>query len=106
MELLGVDAHQLHVIERGAGGGADAAAQQSDLAEVSAAAQIGQHQIAARMRLGHFHEAEPDQIETVRDIALAANHVALGVAHQLHFVAQDVDETPGSSDANIGTLRR
>ena len=92
MELFGVDAHQLHVIERGASGGAGSSAQQSDLAEISAAAQIRQHQIAARMRLGHFHETQPDQIKTVGDVALAADHVALGVAHQLHFIAQDVDE--------------
>ena len=58
MELFGVDAHHFHVIERGAGGRAHALAQQPDFAEISAAAQIGQHQIAARMRLGHFHEAD------------------------------------------------
>ncbi len=92
MKLLGMDAHQLHVIERGAGCGADPSAQQSDLAEVSATPEIGEHQIAARMRLRHLDEPQPHQVEAVRDIALAANDVALGVAHQLHFIAQDVDE--------------
>ena len=92
MKLFGVDAHQLHVIERGAGGGAGSSAQQPDLAEISAAAQIRQHQLAARMGFRDLHEAQPDQIKAVGHVALAANHVALGVAHQLHFIAQHIDE--------------
>ncbi len=63
-----------------------------DLAEISAAAQIGQHQFAARMRLRHLHESDANQVEAVGDVALAADHVALGVAHQLHLIAQQVDE--------------
>src|SRR5580704_5337435 len=79
MELFGVDANQLYVIERGAGGGSASAAEQSDLAEISAAAEVGQHQLTTRMRLGDLYESEADQIETIGDVALVADDVAFAV---------------------------
>src|ERR1035438_8114398 len=63
VEFFGVDANQLHVIERGAGGGAAPFAKQADLPEISAAAEICQHQLASRMRLGDLDESETNQIE-------------------------------------------
>ena len=43
MEVLGVDANQLHVIERRARGRAGTAAQKPDFPEIIAARKIGQH---------------------------------------------------------------
>src|SRR5450755_4109365 len=92
VEFFSVDTNQLHVIQRRAGGGAASSAQQSDFPEISAAAEIRQHQFATRMRFRYLHESDTDQIEIVRDVALVANDVVLAVPHQLHLVAQQVDE--------------
>ena len=45
------DADHFHVVERRAGRGARASAEQADLAEISAARQVGEHQLAAGMVL-------------------------------------------------------
>ena len=47
MEIVGGDAHHFHVIQRRTGRrAASAVGQQADFAEIAAAAQVGQHQVA------------------------------------------------------------
>ncbi len=92
VEVLGADPHDLHVIERDAGGGAHALAQQADLAEVVGAVQVAQHEVAAREGLRDLDEADADQEEAVGRVALPADHLSRLVAHHLDAVAQPPHE--------------
>ena len=88
VEVLGLDAHRLHVVQRGAGAGAYAlAAEQADLAEVVGPGEVAQHHVAARERLADLHEADADEVEAVGLLALAADDLARLEAYELDPVA-------------------
>ena len=81
IEIVGADADELHVIERGAGGRANVAREQADFAEIIAARKIGENHVAPGMRLRNFHEADAHEIKAVGGIALAADDLARRVTH-------------------------
>ena len=62
---------RVHVIERGAGGGANPAAQQREFAEKTAPPDVRQDQVSTGMGLGDFDEADSHQEETVGRLSLA-----------------------------------
>ena len=101
------DANQFDVVERRAGRGPRAAAEQADFAEIIAARQIGQHQFAAGIFLGNFHKSQPHQIKTVGGFALLADHLAGRESHQFDAVAEVVDEIlrEAAKNRNIAQVR-
>src|SRR5262245_970969 len=86
------DAHEFDMIERGAGGGAQASAEQADFAEIIAAGEIGENEFAAWITFGNFHEADADKVEAVGGITLPANDLAGGEALQLDAFLEVGDE--------------
>ena len=109
LEIFGPDADHFHVIQRRTRCSAPAPAarshsQQANLTEIPAAAQIIEHQLALRMILGDLHEADADQIETVGNVALTANHVTLAESDQLDPIAQRIDEFGGERSEQRNVL--
>src|SRR5947209_1515403 len=78
LEVLAANANEFDMIQSRAGCGSPSASEQSNFAEELATAQIGQHQIAAAMFLRHFHKSDSDQVEAVRQVALAEDDIAFG----------------------------
>src|SRR5579863_8182239 len=44
------------------------------------------------MRLGHLHETDANQVESVGEIVLPANDLTLGIADQIDLAAEALDE--------------
>src|SRR5712664_2749012 len=91
-EIVARDANQLHVVECGAGGCAQTAAQQTNLAEVIAAGKVGEYHLSAGIVFGNFYEANAHEIETVRWFALKRDRLARRESLQFHTFLQVLDE--------------
>src|SRR2546428_383895 len=82
LELLDADPHELDVVERGAGGRAQAAGpEEPDLADVRPPGQVGENEVAPRERLRDLHEPHPDEVEAVGGVALPEDHLPRLDAH-------------------------
>ncbi len=88
VEILEPDAHRLHVVQRGAGGGANPAAEQREFTEKTAPPDVRQDQVSTGMGLGDFDEADSHQEETVGRLSLAANHLPGRITSQFHAISQ------------------
>src|SRR6267142_1799048 len=91
-EIVARDANQLHVVECGAGGCAQTAAQQTYLAEVIAARKVGEYHLSAGIIFGDFYKADAHEIETVRRFALKRDRLAGSESLQFHAFLQVLDE--------------
>lgn len=92
VELVLGDLHDLHGVQRRAGGGARRTVDQADLAEVIATAQIGADHFAAGQRVGNFHHALADEIKGVGDVALFADDLILAKGDQFDFLLEVIKE--------------
>ena len=81
-------------------------AEQSDLAEIIAAAQIGAHHFAARHGLRDAHHSGADQVKRIRLLAFLADDLVLVVGDQLDLLLEIGDELVARRVAKSGTLRR
>ncbi len=106
-KVIGADAHDFHVIERGAGRGARASGEKRDLAEVAATGEVGEDEFASGALLGNFHEPDANEVEAVGGIALAADDLPGRVADEFDTIAQVVDEVfcERREDGNAAQMR-
>ena len=75
-EVVSGDTDDFDVVESGAGGGANAAAEETDFAEIVASGEIGENEFATGIIFGDFDEADADEIETVGRVTLARDELA------------------------------
>jgi hypothetical protein len=75
-EIVAGDSNDFDVIESGAGGGSNVAAEQADFTEIVAARKIGEYEFAAGIALGDFHEPDSNEIEIVGGIALESDDLS------------------------------
>jgi len=94
-EIVAGNFDEFDVIERGTSGGADAAAEQADFAEVIAAGNVGEDELAAGIVFGDFHETDADEIEAVGGVALAGDDLAGSVTNEFNTVFEVIDEVEG-----------
>src|SRR4029077_16466931 len=69
-KVMGGHLHYFGVVQRGTTRRTNPAAEQTYFAEVAALREIGQHQLAARIVLSHFHEPDAHQVESICRVAL------------------------------------
>ena len=91
-EVVAGNLDKFDVIERGAGGGTDTAAEQTDFTEIVAARDVSENQFAAGIVFGNLHEADANEVEAVGGIALARDDLAGGIADEFDAVLEVVDE--------------
>src|SRR5438128_1427916 len=92
IELARGNFHNLDGVERGAGRGALDRAEQSDFAEIIAAAQVSGQNFADRHGLREVQHSRSDAVHSIRFIALYADHVVLVVRNQLDLFLEIIQE--------------
>src|SRR6266849_678479 len=91
-EIVAGNSNEFDVIESGASGGPNAAAEQADFAEIVAARKIGEDEFAAEIVFRNFHEADANEIEAVRTGALLNDDLARGEALEFDAFLEVLDE--------------
>jgi hypothetical protein len=92
IEVFDSDTHCFYVIEGNAVGCADACTEKGKFTEKPTAADVRQNQLSTGVSFRYFDEADSNQKETVRRIALAANELTRRILPQLNAVAQVGDK--------------
>ena len=75
-KIVAGNTHQLDVIESCAGGGANAAAEETDFAEIVAPGKIGENHFAAGIIFRNFHETDSNKIKAIGGFALSDDGLA------------------------------
>jgi hypothetical protein len=91
-KIVAGDSNEFDVIERGASGRSNAAAEEADFAEVIAAGKIGEDQFTTRIVFRNFHETDSNEIETIRGGALLNDGLAGGKALEFDTFLEVVDK--------------
>src|SRR5689334_8765841 len=100
MKIVGMNAHHFHMVERGTCRGSAALAEQAHFAEKAPSTEIREHQLASAVVFRYLDEANAHQIESIGQVTLAADHLVLGIPHQLHLIAQGFDEIGSKGGEN------
>src|SRR5579871_3662613 len=96
------------MVECGAGGSPNPAAEQRELTEKSASPDVTQDQVPTGMRLRHLDETDANEKKAVRRLALTANHLSGSIASQFNAFAQLRDKLRSNrgEHGNVTQLRR
>ena len=105
-EIVVADAHHFDVIERGARGGADAAAEQADFAEIIAAREIGEDQFAAGIVLRKLSRSRCAPDRSCRRDRPGGRSPGPGAKRCSSTLSFRCSMKSGARSANIGTPRR